>query len=122
MSNKQTSDAVEVVAIVVADLLRLVPQDLRAAVLAAAKEINDDREHAPPEIDLTRLAPEDERHWDQIARLKARVVVTFVRDITNNHSPEDAARILFSRQPGVPGSGLLFDYLRRPLNVMNRSD
>jgi hypothetical protein len=36
----------------------------------------------------------------------------FVRDITNNHSAEDAAKILFAHHCHGHGSGLLRDYLR----------
>ena len=47
------------------------------------------------------------RHWNDIMRLKSAVVYTFLRDITNNHSPEDAARLLFREHRFVPGSGWL---------------
>jgi hypothetical protein len=118
------SKEAEIAAVVVADLLlRLVPKGLRTSVLSeAAIDVSPDDLPllTPDEID--RLARESSRlnYSEEIMLFKARVIATFVRDITNNHSPEDAARILFSRQPGVPGLGLLFDYLRRPLDVMNK--
>ncbi len=52
------------------------------------------------------------RHWHALMKLKGRVICSLVRDITNNHSPGEAGKILLRRQRNVPGSGLLADYLR----------
>lgn|SRR5262249_29913502 len=51
------------------------------------------------------------RHWNAIMRLRSLVVQVFVRRIRNNHSPKDAAQILFARHPHGSGSGELRDYL-----------
>ena len=48
---------------------------------------------------------------DPIENSAIRAVCSFVRNISNNHSSEDAARLLFSHQPNVPGSGYLQDYI-----------
>jgi hypothetical protein len=44
-------------------------------------------------------------------RLKSLVVQVFTRSITNNHSPKDAAGILFARHRHGYGSGSLGDYI-----------
>jgi hypothetical protein len=49
--------------------------------------------------------------WNDVMEFKARAVYVFTRNITNNHSPERAAELLFSQLYGVPGSGLLLEYL-----------
>jgi hypothetical protein len=51
------------------------------------------------------------RYWNDIMRFKARVICTFVRNITNNHAPKVAAQLLFRHQHDVPGSGYLEGYL-----------
>jgi hypothetical protein len=51
------------------------------------------------------------RHWHDIMRFKARVICTFVRNVRNSHSPAVAAQLLFRRQPHVPGSGYLEEYI-----------
>jgi hypothetical protein len=50
-------------------------------------------------------------------QLKARLIYTFVRNITNNSSPEKAVELLFQYHPGGGGSGYLEDYLDRPWEV-----
>src|SRR6267142_1800605 len=62
----------------------------------------------------TFMASPKMRHWNDIMRLKSAVVYTFLRDITNNHSPEDAARLLFREHRFVPGSGWLPAFARFP--------
>jgi len=43
--------------------------------------------------------------------MKAAIAYSFIRLICNDHSPEDAARILFGTNHGGNGSGLLADYI-----------
>lgn len=50
-------------------------------------------------------------HWNLALRLKALMIQVLVRDITNNHSKEDAAAILFAHQRYGHGSGCLLDYI-----------
>jgi hypothetical protein len=45
------------------------------------------------------------------ARLKSLLVQVFVRDIANNHSPKEAAKILFAEHCFGNGSRRLGDYL-----------
>ena len=47
-------------------------------------------------------------------RLKSLLVQVLVRDITSDHSPEDARAILFVQHHYGTGSGCLRDYLPRP--------
>jgi hypothetical protein len=53
--------------------------------------------------------------WNPIARATSVMVQTLVRFITNNHSPERAAAIMFREHHGASfrgtGSGFLPDYL-----------
>jgi hypothetical protein len=104
---------------IVYDLLDLVPDDLRARVLAFAAE---KEEAARKELEeaggfIARTLSEIDlntpgiRHWHTIMRLKSLVVQVFVRHIRNNHSPKDAAGILFVEHPHGDGSGSLGDYL-----------
>jgi hypothetical protein len=51
------------------------------------------------------------RHWNAIMRLKSLVVQVFVRDIANDYSAADAAKILFAEHRHGHGSGRLRDYL-----------
>jgi hypothetical protein len=51
------------------------------------------------------------RYWNMVMQFKARLIYVFIRNITNNHSPAEAARLLFTRHQTAPGSGYLSDYL-----------
>jgi hypothetical protein len=111
---------VEAWAEVIEDVLNLVPPDLRAAALAlATKSENAARKEREANAGLLVLtAAELEnmdtpglRHWGAIMRLKSLLVQVFVRNITNNHSPKDAAHILFAQHDYGHGSGMLQDYL-----------
>ena len=95
---------VEAWAEVVEDLLHLVPEDQRAEVLALASK-NEAAKAKKREAngglivyyaaDIDWKNSPGFRHLGAITRLKSLTVPVFVRDITNNHSPEDAAQILF---------------------------
>jgi hypothetical protein len=98
---------VEVAAKVISDLLNLIPREKRTEALSKALE--KEAQETPQWINAADIKPP--RHWHASMRLKARVVCMFVRSIKNNHSPEDAAEILFRHQPNVPGSGYLADYM-----------
>ena len=111
---------IAVAAAVIEDLLHLMPPDTRAAVLAkaAAKEDAERQErekhggwqfYSPQTLQAEYEA--SGRHWNKIMRLKALVAYAFIRTIVNNHSPEDAGRLLFGRHHNGPGSGCLLDYL-----------
>ena len=120
--DREDIENVEAWAEVIKEVLRLVPMDRRAAVLAlAAKNEEAEREEwersagALKFVDLTEDYKNSPgiRHWHTIMRLKSLVVQVFVRRITNNHSPKDAAQILFASHPYGTGSGELRDYLER---------
>ena len=111
---------VEAWAEVVEEMLRLVPVDHRAAVLTLVTEKEETerkkREQSGGALRYVDISKWDDntpglRHWNAIMRLRSLVVQVFVRKITNNHSKEDAAQILFARHPHGSGSGELRDYL-----------
>jgi hypothetical protein len=110
-----TEDAeIEVVAETVENLLHLLPMNMRAQVLARATEKQAKREQERPVFtSCSWVEPcSSQLYWHDIMQFKAKVAYTFIRSVTNNHSPEDASRILFSRQWPAPGSGYLSEYLR----------
>src|SRR5262249_18161540 len=119
--DRKDVENVEAWAEVIADLLRLVPIDQRSTVLALATK-NEEAECKPraatgglrcfsyAELVALKDSP-GRRHWNAIMRLKSLVVQVFVRSVTNNHSPKDAAHILFATHAYGRGSGLLQDYL-----------
>src|SRR5262249_39908993 len=120
--NREDIENVEAWAELIKDVLWLMPVERRADVLALAVK-NEGAEHeervtrggALKFIDLTDdswMNSPRHRHRNVIMRLRSLVVQVFVRRITNNHSKEDAAQILFAPHPYGNGSGLLQDYLR----------
>jgi hypothetical protein len=113
---------IEAWAEVIKDMLGLVPIEQRAVVLALVVKNEEAEREANNGVvrmmDVAELKNEDNtpglRHWNAIMRLSSLVVQVLVRRIANNHSPEDAANILFMQHygRGGRGSGLLEDYLR----------
>lgn len=110
---------VEAWAQIIAHLLYHVPGDKRGEVLALASK-NEEAESRKREAHngLLVLDASDDwmnspgmRHWNAVMRLKSLVIQIFVRNITNNHSPQDAASILLADHPHGTGSGRLQDYL-----------
>jgi hypothetical protein len=111
---------IEAWAEIVADLLCHVPPDRRADVLelAAKNEEAEAQERREASGGLVFHTFSDDwmnksgqRHWNAIMRIKSLLVQVFVRDIANNHSPQDAASILFTEHPHGFGSRQLQDYL-----------
>jgi hypothetical protein len=113
---------VEAWAEVIRDVLFRVPADKRIEVLAlaSANEEAAAQERANSEYPGYVLVHAGEidwmnspgvRHMNVITRLESLLVQVLVRDIVNNHSPEDAARFLLAEHPHGTGSGLLQDYL-----------
>ena len=103
---------------IIEDLLTLVPPDKRMEVLqlALANEKAEMVERA--KNDGLRVVQYSEtnlahslRHWNVKMRLKSLIIQVFTRNIRNNHSPEDAAKILFAKHPYGRGSRVLRDYL-----------
>lgn len=101
------------------DLLYLVPEDLRMRVLDLAVEAEN--EAITERIKLNGrlkimsaaelMASYSPGHYNTVMRLKGLLIQVFVRDITNNHHPKDAAKMLFSKHPHGNGSQYLGDYL-----------
>jgi hypothetical protein len=98
----------ETFAEIVEDLLHQAPPEHRRDILklALAKEEKSERARRaapskPPDFDC----------WHDKMTIKAAVAYTFVRNITNNHSREAAARLLFRQHRDAPGSGYLDQYL-----------
>jgi hypothetical protein len=110
---------VEAWAEIIADLLHHAPPDKRAEILALATK-NEETKAQEREVNggITFVTFSDDwiskprqRHWNAITRIKSLLVQVFVRDIANNHSPQDAADILFTEHPHGHGSRQLQDYL-----------
>jgi hypothetical protein len=109
---------VEAWAVVIGDMLHLVPLEHRAAVLALATA-NEDAERKKREANgglLTPVAAFDPskpglRHWNAVMRLKSLLIQVFTRDITNNYNARDAAQILFAPHRYGTGSRALLDYI-----------
>jgi hypothetical protein len=98
---------------IVEDLLCLVPMANRMQVLqlAVTKEKAEIAERAT-EVDLEKMQDTPGlRHWDAIMALKSLVIQVFTRDIVNNHSAADAAKILFAKHRYGRGSRCLSDYI-----------
>lgn len=106
---------------IVEDVLSLVPREKRMDILLLAveqeKESIAEHERNPMGMfcaaDLSEKFAESSysRNYGAIQRATALVAYTFVRTITNNNSPADAAKLLFSHHGDGPGSGYLIEYL-----------
>jgi hypothetical protein len=109
---------VEAWAEIIEDMLARAPADERMKILhlAVQKEqaaIKDrERNGGLRAIDMSKWDPASiPRRQDAISRLKSLVVQVFARDITSDHSPSDAAGILFSYHIAGLGSRYLSDYI-----------
>jgi hypothetical protein len=111
---------IEAWAEMIEDMLALMPPDSRIEALRAALKNEETARKERAEnpyglciMDAAELcgASPGLRHWNAIMRLKSLVVQVFVRDITNNHSPANAAKILFAHHRHGHGSGRLDEYL-----------
>jgi hypothetical protein len=110
---------VEAWAEIIGDVLYHVPPDKRVDVLELATK-NEEAEAQERKANggFKLMAFSNDwmnkpgiRHGNAITRIKSLLVQVFVRDIANNHSPQDAASILFAEHPHGTGSRLLQDYL-----------
>jgi hypothetical protein len=111
---KMGEDAeIEIAARVIEDLLYRVAPEKRAAAIARAAEVEQaSRERwSRGSMRASDMGDDWMRYWHDVQSFKARVAYTFIRSIRNNHSPDDAATILFGMQGGCPGSGCLSDYI-----------
>ena len=112
---------ITIAAAVIEDLLHMLPGEKRAAVLAKAADVEETQRKEREKhggwllMSAAELQADknSQRYWNKIMKLKALVAYSFVRTITNSHSAEDAARLLFGRHHGAPGSGCLLEYMRR---------
>jgi hypothetical protein len=123
MNDQDQADAIAAYAEVIKHMLKLVPEELRGRALetAAAEEQRAAQERATGHpLIVYLLDPAVRQRIDDYRRrrpllfaFKAATVCAFIRDITNNHNPQDAARLLFANHHGLrmPGSGWLADYL-----------
>ena len=102
---------------VILDVLDRVPGSKREEVLRLAlrreREEREEEERTGGIFTLEELDMNEPgmRHRNAIMRLKSLLVQVFVRNITNNHSPENARAILFAGHPHGTGSRRLEDYL-----------
>jgi hypothetical protein len=111
---------VEAWAAIIEDMLFLMPDDRRMQVLQLAlqKEAAAVKEREQHGLRFRPHAFNDDwkkspgiKHWHTIMRLKSLIIQVFARNITNEHSREEAARILFATHPHGDGSGALGDYI-----------
>jgi hypothetical protein len=105
---------VEAWADVIDDILILMPLDQRAEVLQRATIKQQARTGGAAVFFPDKDDDIPPLEFDAIAHLKSLVIQVFARDITNDHSPKDAAKILFAHHRHGRGSRLLSDYLPRP--------
>jgi hypothetical protein len=112
---------VMVTAKVIEDLLFLVAPSKRIEVLKQAvsnEEAASCGRHETGGLEVWTIAdlPETRscpgwRYWNSIMQFKSLIIQVFLRNITNSHSKEDAAKILFMGHSNGTGSGWLPDYL-----------
>jgi hypothetical protein len=112
---------VVIAAKVIEDLLFLVAPSKRIEVLERAvanEEAASRKRHESCGLEVWTIAdlPETQacpgwRYWNSIMQFKSLIIQVFLRNITNNHSREDAAKILFMEHRNGTGSGWLPDYL-----------
>jgi hypothetical protein len=106
---------------VIEDLLFLVAPSKRIEVLERAvanEEAASRKRHAScglevwtiADLPVTQACP-GWRYSNSIMQFKSLIIQVFLRNITNNHSREDAAKILFMGHRNGTGSGWLPDYL-----------
>jgi hypothetical protein len=106
---------------IIEDMLWAVPSDVQEDVLNLALANYHERKRKAEKnggITCWTLKENDEwmkspgiRHWHDIMLLKALLIQIFVRNITGNNSPDNAAKLLFSRQRFGTGSAELLDYI-----------
>jgi hypothetical protein len=106
---------------IIEDMLWAVPRGLHEDVLnLALANYHERKRKADKNGGITCWTPKDNdewmkspgiRHWHDIMLLKALVIQIFVRNITGNNSPDNAAKLLFSRQRFGTGSAELLDYI-----------
>ena len=118
MSAETKKDMADVVAwaMVIADVIQVLPHEMRAAVLERA--VADEKAAAARPMVMSAgdlmndpLMREQQGHRNAELRLKSLVVQLLVRGITNNTSRENARAILRAQHPYGHGSGRLEDYL-----------
>lgn len=98
------------------DAMHVVPEEIRAEVLKRTlamweKRVAKYAENGPWMTATQLLENVDTTHFQTSVRLKGLVIQVLVRDVTIDHSPQDAAKILFSEHPCGRGSRLLGDYI-----------
>lgn len=98
------------------DAMHVVPEEIRAEVLKRTlamweKRVAKYAENGPWMTATQLLEDVDTTHFQTSVRLKGLVIQVLVRDVTIDHSPQDAAKILFSEHPCGRGSRLLGDYI-----------
>jgi hypothetical protein len=108
----------EAVAVLIGEVLLLLPPGKRADALVFAVRTEDAEREEREKHGGWRMFRASEiqespsmRYWNHIMQLRARLAYTFIRTIRNNHSAEGAARLLFQYHRNAPGSGYLEEYL-----------
>lgn len=120
MSNNTKGDC-EAWSVVVQHMLYLAEPDQRIAILelamAAERKEADNRAKNGGLIFMDKASMDEfmaspyMRWHGRFQRYQAATVYCFARELANNNSPEDAAKLLFGPQRHGGGSGYLADYI-----------
>ena len=94
------------------DVLFCVPPAVRLEVLHKLTASEIERREKPLRfISFSELDQVSLENWHAVKEAASLNVQVLVRSITNNHSPDDAAKVLFREHRMGTGSGWLPDYL-----------
>jgi hypothetical protein len=101
---------------VVKDIMYIMPEKLRIPILTLAIE-TEEAERPVRNFDkpIHFVSSDRLRYRHSIMRLRSLVIQVFTCHIVNNHSPEEATKILLAHHRHGHGSGDLSDYLRNIL-------
>lgn len=117
METKEDIHNAEAWVCVVEDIICAAPYDVRAKVFDLLKMRNEATSkrtkllETSGEFAANYLASIELAHWHSIMRLRSLAIQILARCICNNHSREDADKLLFSLHRYGQGSRRLADYL-----------
>jgi hypothetical protein len=95
------------------DVLFCVPRDFRLEALRRLISSEEERQSADSlrVWTVSDFDPAEFKFWHAEKEAASLIIQVLVRSITNNHSKDDAARVLFREHRMGTGSGWLPDYL-----------
>jgi hypothetical protein len=130
MDEAEQQRKIEIAGVLINDLIGLSGVDGKAALAEAARQYAEEHADDPPDSGLKFLDISEEgfakakqrpgwRHYHDVMKAEAAVAYAFIRRICNNHSPEEAERLIFGPRPGA-GSGRLMDYIGKLMSFEGR--